>query len=208
MASGEGRGGEGRGRFENRSNRVRTAQGKPAKRDFFEKKSGKTWKTQGIFWPFLQPQGNSGNFILPNISDQIGAALRINEASKWINGTHSPLTIIPLFVKLLYLAPWSGLFCCVKPFFHDISHSFFCELQPWEVFENFRYFLQTKDSDNAESISIAKWKEIFGIVIADARQTWTDSCYSYSEVLIIYFDYLTVPFDYLIIGQNRANFYL
>ena len=32
--------------------RVRTAQGKPGKpgkRDFFEKKSGKTWKTQGIF---------------------------------------------------------------------------------------------------------------------------------------------------------------
>ena len=52
------------------------------KKGLFGKKSGKTWKTQGIFRPFLQPQGNSGNFILPNISDQIGGALRINEASK------------------------------------------------------------------------------------------------------------------------------
>ena len=46
----------------------------------------------------------------------------------------------------IYLGPWSGLFCCPKPFFNDVSHSFFFELQPWEVFENFRYFLQTKDS--------------------------------------------------------------
>ena len=34
---------------ERRHYRFRTAQGKPGKRDFFEKKSGKTWKTQGIF---------------------------------------------------------------------------------------------------------------------------------------------------------------
>ena len=36
---------------------------------------------------------------------------------------------------------------------------FFFELQPGEVFENFRYFLQVKDSDNAKSISIAEWQE-------------------------------------------------
>ena len=60
--------------------------------------------------------------------------------------------------------------------------------------------LQTKDSDNAKSISIAEWQEIFGIITADARQPWTDSCDSYSEYLIIYFDYLIIPFDYLIIG--------
>ena len=43
----------------------------------------------------------------------------------------------------------------------------FFELQPWEVFENFRYFVAdkmaaNKDSDNAESISTAEWQEIFG----------------------------------------------
>ena len=70
------------------------------------------------------------------------------------------------------------------------------------MFENFRSenFLHTKDSDNAKSISIAEWQEIFGIVSADARQPWTDSCDSYSEYLIIYFDHLIIPFDYLIIG--------
>ena len=61
-------------------------------------------------------------------------------------------------------------------------------------------FWQTKDSDNAKSISIAEWQEIFGIITADARQPWTDLCDSYSEYLIIYFDYLIIPFDYLIIG--------
>ena len=52
-------------------------------------------------------------------------------------------------------------------------------------------FLQTKDSDNAKSISIAEWQEIFGIITADARQLWTDSCDSYSEYLIFFllFDY-------------------
>ena len=68
------------------------------------------------------------------------------------------------------------------------------------MFENVRYFLQTKDSDNAKSISTAEWQEIFGIITADALQPWTDSCDSYSEYLIIYFDYLIIPFDYLIIG--------
>ena len=61
-----------------------------------------------------------------------------------------------------------------------------------EVFENFRYSLQTKDSDNAESISIAEWQEIFGIITADACQPWTDPCDCYSEYLIIYFDYLVI----------------
>ena len=60
--------------------------------------------------------------------------------------------------------------------------------------------MQTKDSDNAESISIAEWQGIFGIITANARQPWTHSCDSYSEYLIIYFDYLIIPFDYLITG--------
>ena len=61
-------------------------------------------------------------------------------------------------------------------------------------------FLQTKDSGNAKSISIAEWQEIFGIITADARQPWTDSCDFYSDYLIIYFDHLIIFFDYLIIG--------
>ena len=69
-------------------------------------------------------------------------------------------------------------------------------------------FLQTKDSDNAKSIPIAEWQEIFGIITDDAHQLWTDSCDSHSEYLIIFFDYLIIPFDNLIIGQNKANFYL
>ena len=32
--------------------RVRTAQGKPGKRDFLEKNQAKAWKTQGIFQPY------------------------------------------------------------------------------------------------------------------------------------------------------------
>ena len=87
--------------------RVRTAQGKPGKpgkRDFFEKIQGKPGKLREFSDHFYNLRENSGNFILPNISDQIGGALRINEASKRINGTHSP-TIISLFFKLLYLAP-------------------------------------------------------------------------------------------------------
>ena len=78
--------------------------GKPGKRDFFEKIQGKPGKLREFSDHFYNLRENSGNFILPNISDQIGGALRINEASKRINGTHSP-TIISLFVKLLYLAP-------------------------------------------------------------------------------------------------------
>ena len=80
--------------------RVRTAQGKPGKRDFL-KKFRENLENSGNFPTIFT---TSGNFILPNISDQIGGALRINEASKRINGTHSP-TLISLFVKLLYLAP-------------------------------------------------------------------------------------------------------
>ena len=48
-------------------------------------------------------------------------------------------------------------------------------------------FLQTKDSDNAKSISIAEWQEIFGINTIDACQPWTDSCDSYFEYLNIIF---------------------
>ena len=47
--------------------------------------------------------------------------------------------------------------------------------------------LQTKDLDNAKSISIAEWQEIFEIITADACQPWMDSCDSYSEYLIVYF---------------------
>ena len=60
--------------------RVRTAQekpGKPQKRDF-EKNHGKPGKVREFFYHFTTP-GKTWNFILPNISDQIGCALRINE---------------------------------------------------------------------------------------------------------------------------------
>ena len=51
------------------SNKVRTAQGKPGKlREFSDH--------------FYNLRENSGNFILSNISDQIGGAIRISEAGK------------------------------------------------------------------------------------------------------------------------------
>ena len=62
--------------------RVRTAQEKPGKRDFFEKNQGKPGKLREFSDHFYSLKENSGNFVLPNISDQIGGALRINEASK------------------------------------------------------------------------------------------------------------------------------
>ena len=65
--------------------RVRTAQGKPGKPgkgDFFEKNQGKPGILREFSDHFCNLRENSGNFILPNISDQIGGALRINEASK------------------------------------------------------------------------------------------------------------------------------
>ena len=76
-----------------------------AKQDSYS--SGKTWETweKGLFEKIRENLENSGNFILPNISDQIVGALRINEASTSTNGTYSLSTIISLFVKLLYLAP-------------------------------------------------------------------------------------------------------
>ena len=63
-------------------NRVRTAQGKlgkPGKRDFFEKNQGKPGKLREFSDHFYNLRGNSGNFILPNISDQIGGPLKIIE---------------------------------------------------------------------------------------------------------------------------------
>ena len=62
--------------------RVRTAQGKPGKRDFLEKNQGKPGKVKEFSDHFYNLRENSGKFILPNISDQIGGTLRINEASK------------------------------------------------------------------------------------------------------------------------------
>ena len=56
--------------------RVHTAQGKPGKRDFFEKKSGKPQKVREFSDHFYNLRKNSGNFILPNIS---GGTLRVNE---------------------------------------------------------------------------------------------------------------------------------
>ena len=65
--------------------RVRTAQGKPGKPGksyFFEKNQGKPGKLREFSDHFYNLRENSGNFILPNISDQIGGAIRISEASK------------------------------------------------------------------------------------------------------------------------------
>ena len=59
--------------------RVRTAQGKPGKRDFFEKSQGKPGELREFYDHFYYPMENSGNFVLPNISDQMGGALRISK---------------------------------------------------------------------------------------------------------------------------------
>ena len=62
--------------------RVHMAQGEPGKRDFFEKNQGKPGKRREFSDHFYNLRENSWNFILPNISDQIGGAIRISEASK------------------------------------------------------------------------------------------------------------------------------
>ena len=46
--------------------------GKPGKRDFLEKNQGKPGKLREFSDHFYNPRENSGSFILPNISDQIG----------------------------------------------------------------------------------------------------------------------------------------
>ena len=56
--------------------------GKTWKKGLFEKNQGKPGKLREFSDHFHNLRENSGNFILPNISDQIGGALRINEASK------------------------------------------------------------------------------------------------------------------------------
>ena len=48
----------------------------------FEKNQGKPGKLREFSDHLYNLRENSGNFILPNVSDQIGGALRINEASK------------------------------------------------------------------------------------------------------------------------------
>ena len=64
---------------EPRWNRVRTAHGKPGKRDFLEKNQGKPGKLREFSDHFYNLRENSGNFILPDISDEIGCPLIINE---------------------------------------------------------------------------------------------------------------------------------
>ena len=61
------------------TNRVRTAQGKPGKGTFWKKNQGKPGKLGEFSDHFYSLRENSGNFILPNISNQIGGALRINK---------------------------------------------------------------------------------------------------------------------------------
>ena len=48
----------------------------------FEKNHGKPGKLREFSDHFYNLRENSGNFILSNISDQIGGAIRITEASK------------------------------------------------------------------------------------------------------------------------------
>ena len=49
---------------------------------FLKKKSGEPGKLREFSDYFYNLREKSGNFILPNISGQIGDALRINEANK------------------------------------------------------------------------------------------------------------------------------
>ena len=50
--------------------------------DVFEKNQGNLGKLREFSDHFYNLRKNSGNFILSNITDPIGGALRINEASK------------------------------------------------------------------------------------------------------------------------------
>ena len=61
--------------------RVRTAQGKPGKpwKGLLGKSQGKPGKLREFSDHFYNLRENSGNSILPNISDQIGCPLIINE---------------------------------------------------------------------------------------------------------------------------------
>ena len=49
---------------------------------FLKKKQGKPGKLREFSDHFYNLKENSGNFILPNIFDQVGGAYRINEVSK------------------------------------------------------------------------------------------------------------------------------
>ena len=54
----------------------------PEKETFLKKNQGKPGKLREFSDHFYNLRENPGNFILPNISDQIGGAIRISEASK------------------------------------------------------------------------------------------------------------------------------
>ena len=56
--------------------------GKTWKKGLFKKNQGKPGKLREFSDHFYNLGENSGNFILPSISDQRGGAFRINEASK------------------------------------------------------------------------------------------------------------------------------
>ena len=56
--------------------------GKTWKRGLFGINQGKHGKLRELSDHFYNLRENSGNFILPNISDQIGGTLRINEYRK------------------------------------------------------------------------------------------------------------------------------
>ena len=51
------------------------------KKGLFKKNQGKPGKLREFSDHFYNLRENSGNLILPNISDQIGGAIRISEAS-------------------------------------------------------------------------------------------------------------------------------
>ena len=101
------------------------------------------------------------------------------------------LTLLPLSYHYLsnFFTWLPDLGCSAAPshFFMMFLIHFFSSYSHEKFLKILDTFLQKKDSDNAKSISIAEWQEIFGIIIADACQPWTDSCDSYSEYLIIYF---------------------
>ena len=49
--------------------------------------------------------------------------------------------------------------------FHDVSHSFFSSYNREKFLKILDIFLQTKDSDNANSISVAEWQKYLELLL-------------------------------------------
>ena len=83
------------------------------------------------------------------------------------------LLLLSLPVKLLYMAPWSGRSACAKPFwyfFMTFLLHFFSSYSREKFLKILDIFFAdkmaaNKESDNAESISIAEWQKYLETLI-------------------------------------------